>query len=280
MQDENVEFVILCDKCNNEFLSVDELMMHHEKCLNKCRFCQTQFSRYFNMINHQKTNKTCLDLQATFECASCLICHKSVCEIELECLKKKSKILKDEIVKKTLHIKKLEESNRRLNEKANMLSTNIKYMISKLSSTLFVEFDKEFTIDLFYKGVDGIIDYIKLMLTNKLYYNVDEDIFQYKDDSDSIVNDKNLSSLWCKICQHIKPLYQNIFDLIEKENRYIEDDQLSRARSEQILIHNKNRQPIPKDMYAKYLKMFDDGVLNQSNDDSLYIINQLKKIYG
>lgn len=200
--------VFNCDECSNEFNTSQELLEHEEHCLNQCRYCLTIFVKYGNMIHHQKTNRTCLNIQN--KTVNCHDCNKEIKAIEMlnhqkECLsyyqrrEKDLNAINDKLNRKLL---KMKEKNNQLDK------------LLPISTDFFNKIRLDFEDKYIENGLDGIIEYLKLILKDRIIKEKIHDInvFKYKDEDDIVLNDKNMSALWNRICLYMKPIYKKVYD--------------------------------------------------------------------
>jgi len=238
--------------------------------MEKCSFCDKNFSSKTNLKQHQKTAKYCLNLQnvgiSEFECAGCLKKyttknnldrHKQNCNIlyyketisrlekDLESKNKQIEILQDKIENIALKsILKPNIQHNYQNQNNNQRINNIINNLIPITDEHLKQQAEFLTIDHIKNGIDGYVQYaLDFPLKNRIICtDFSRRKIKYKDSEGNLVDDPEMSKVT-----------QKLFKAIEEKNSILVDEYIKELQDKyNILIRNPNN-----DMNADEIKDFD-----------------------
>jgi hypothetical protein len=211
---------------------------------NICQYCSKEFSSKVNLLQHQKTVKSCLKLQGKKETnIDCQLCKKSFSikyynqTHKLKCtvsdkdliikLKEENEKLKLEIIKLQNMVEILKEQNSKPNvvNNVNNNTVNNKTVLintSPLTNDILRQCATTFTIDNAY-NITGITKH----LTNSLEDHItctdpSRNVFKYTNEKEQEIVDQDLDILLPQYLTAIKDrnnfLYKEVFDYFKKNN--------------------------------------------------------------
>ena len=239
--------------------------------MEKCSFCDKNFSSKTNLKQHQKTAKYCLNLQnagiSEYECEGCLKKyttknnldrHKQNCNIlyyketiirlekELESKNKQIEILQDKI--ENIALKSILKPNIQHNYQNNNSNQRINNIINNLIPITdeHLKQQAEFlTIDHVKNGIDGYVQYaLDFPLKDRIICtDFSRRKIKYKDSEGNLIDDPEMTKVT-----------QKLFKAIEEKNSILVDEYIKELQDKyNILIRNPNN-----DMNDDEMKEFCD----------------------
>jgi len=226
--------------------------------MEKCSFCDKNFSSKTNLKQHQKTAKYCLNLQnigiSEFECAGCLKKyttknnldrHKQNCNIlyykdtikrlekDLENKNKQIEILQDKLENIALKsILKPNIQHNYQNQNNNQRINNIINNLIPITDEHLKQQAEFLTIDHIKNGIDGYVQYaLDFPLKNRIICtDFSRRKIKYKDSEGNLVDDPEMSKVT-----------QKLFKAIEEKNSILVDEYIKELQDKyNILIRNPN----------------------------------------
>jgi hypothetical protein len=237
--------------------------------MEKCSFCDKNFSSKTNLKQHQKTAKYCLNLQnvgiSEFECAGCLKKyttknnldrHKQNCNIlyyketisrlekDLENKNKQIEILQDKI--ENIALKSILKPNIQHNYQNhnNQRINNIINNLIPITDEHLKQQAEFLTIDHIKNGIDGYVQYaLDFPLKDRIICtDFSRRKIKYKDSEGNLVDDPEMTKVT-----------QKLFKAIEEKNSILVDEYIKELQEKyNILIRNPNN-----DMNDEQMKDFD-----------------------